>query len=146
MSATGIVLFTSAVWFAIGLVVGWCVTILAIRLGKEEIQSKQENDNNISIPTANDALFLSSLVTSGPKYDCMSKLFKKINKAIQNGQKYYMLHEDDIMLSSEIRQRWTQDEIIKLFEPYGYEIKWYLSGTSLIDTISWDNEDINSTR
>ena len=139
MSNTSIVLFASAVWFVIGFTVGWCVTMLAIKSGKEKIQSEQEN-NNISIPTAKDALFLSSLVTSGSqKYRSMSKLFCKINYAIRNGQRRYNLFEDDIKLDHEICKQWTSDEIKELFKPYNYKIVWYHS--NCIHYISWENKD-----
>lgn len=141
MSNTSIVLFASAVWFAVGFAVGWCVTMLAIKSGKEKIHN-QKNDN-ISIPTAKDALFLSSIVTSGPKYDCMSKLFKRINNAIQNGQKFYNLRSD-IFFQHEISDCWTREELIELFEPYNYKLEFF-SQTSQIDVISWENNDENNT-
>ena len=142
MSNTSIVIFASFVWFAVGFAVGWCVTIIAIRTGKEKIHN-QKNDNT-SIPTAKDALFLSSIVTSGPKYDCMSRLFKRINNAIQNGQKFYNLRSD-LIFQREIADCWTREELIELFKPYNYKLEFFLQ-TSQIDVISWDNKDTNSMR
>lgn len=137
MSTTSIVIFASIVWFAVGIAVGWCITIIAIRTGKEKIPN-QENGNT-SIPTAKDALFLSSIVTSGPKYDCMGKLFKRINNAIKNGQKFYNLRSD-LIFQREIADCWTREELVELFEPYNYKLKFFLN-TSQIDVISWENDD-----
>lgn len=126
--------------FVIGEVVG-----VAVYKHKENTTPK-EDFNELSIENSTDlvdaytAYEIASNSTNNLKQSIIADLVLSINKTIQEGE-FKWIALNHLSISNNIKEYFTKEEILDIFEPRGYHVSFLASPHCELLLISWkDNE------
>lgn len=130
---------TAVISLFIGFTIGFILGNLSNR--------KEEDDtiivNSPSIPDANEANEIANAELQKHKDKIIEDLFKEINTLINRGE--FRWHGfDHSTTAKNIKDEFTREELISIFEPKGYKVSFMPTGVEAeILFISWEKENSN---